>query len=75
MLNILHLTHRNHRDGFGLLQPCLPLPSGLGEEDEDAEEAMAATALSFVKALRTSSLSSEKRILLTRWSSDVPVSR
>ena len=55
---------------------CVPLPSYLADEDEDADEAMAATAaLSFVKALRTSSLSSEKRIRLTCWSSGVPVSR
>lgn len=75
VLNRLHLNYWYHRDGLNFLLD-LPLPSHLGDEDEDADEAMAATAaLSFVNALRTSSLSSEKRILLTRWSSGVPVSR
>ena len=74
--NRVHLNYWYHRDCFDFRLDCLPLPSYLTDEDEDADEAMAATAaLSFVKALRTSSLSSEKRIRLTCWSSGVPVSR
>lgn len=71
------MLQQYHRDGRDLLLD-LPLPSHLGDEDKDAEEAMAmaaTAALSFVNASRTSSLSSEKHILLTRLSSELPVSR
>lgn len=72
------LTYRRrayHRDSLAFLLPCLlTFPSPLGE-DEDVDEAMAATALSLLKAFLTSSLSSEKRDLLVHWSSAVPLSR
>ncbi|BAS85649.1 Os03g0667150, partial [Oryza sativa Japonica Group] len=64
-----------YRDSFPFLLPGLNFVSYLGDEDADVEEDIAApAALSLVKAFRTSSLSSEKRILLVCWSSAVPLS-